>query len=880
MQDELTKIELFLDEVRQRWPRNAELVLTRGFFLLWQDLQQPRPFRVDDGATLTLRDTALELVEDTERVAFCTWDAEEMCPVLIVEGRTAVQRVLLLIQDGEAVVEEQSPTFLEDTEVTYGERLEVVYDILDHLRRSGRQGEARRLRGQGFRELLEAVACHHAPRVVRVMRQLRSEFRDRLIDRALTEFAIDEVTQQLELPLGGSFAPVSKEPAALPLEPLPATGPVAAATDAAGTFAIPMRTPHEAVLDLELLENCCQLRADHRRLLVLRLGQAEVIERFADGDLTLRVPLTDEETIVREGDVLNVIRHGNLTPIGELRVDLMDTAAFYGRLSWEAADLPHPVDDYLCAIMRRGPDEFIASGMSAIAAMSRQPEPALSVSLRCMLGLQETAFDGRPGEAPAHFDPSQARAFAAAVQEANPLVFVQGPPGTGKTSVLEQVVRGLCARGRRLLITAPSNTAVDNLCRRLSGLPLLRIGYSREAVAPDVAAAFWHDDAAVREHVAQRRAATGSLILAGTPIGLLRCDQARRECEAHGPFDTLVFDEAGMARADEMMLCVSLANRAVCFGDPMQLPPHPLEPALLAELAERTGVRLPSHWRLVTHSGLQWLTENRGFPLLLLNQSYRCQNPRLMRFASTLFYDARVRANDQAEYFSLPFAERRRRFPPSTLRLYRTSELPAALRAERLVLEGKRPGLENRLEAALAVDLVLDCLKRYPMSEITVISPYRRQVRLIRGALTLDAVRGILGEATPDAAEWKAFLRARISTVDSFQGGESDAVIITYVRSNAGTGIGFVSDPNRVNVTHTRARREMMVIADADCLLQQCRSDTFRRMVRAFDRDGEVVTVTAAMAARLPALAEEASAMVGASDASGDQETAAATNDG
>jgi hypothetical protein len=803
-----------------------------------------------------------------------------MSPVLIVEGRTAVQRVLLIIQDGEPVIEEQSPTFLEDTEVTYGERLEVVYDILDHLRRSERSSDVRRLRGQGFREVLEAVASHHPPRVVRVMRQLRSESRDRLIERALAEFAIDEVTQQLELPLDGSFAPGSREPAAAPADQGQGGSLSSTATDSGGTFAIPMRTPHEAVLDLELLENCCQLRADHRRMLVLRLGQSEILERFADDDLTLKVPLTDDEGIVREGDVLNVIRHGNLTPIGELRVDLMDAAVFYGRLSWSVAGVPYPVDDYLCAIMRRGPDEFIASGISAVAAMSRQPEPALSLSLRCMLGLQETAFDGRLGDAPAHFDPSQARAFAAAVQEANPLVFVQGPPGTGKTCVLEQVVRTLCSRGRRLLITAPSNTAVDNLCRRLFDLPLLRAGYSREAVAPDVADAFWHDDAAVRERLVERRRATGSLILAGTPIGLLRSEEARRECEAHGPFNAIIFDEAGMARADEMILCFSLADRAVCFGDPMQLPPHPLEPALLAELAERTGARLASHWRLVTHSGLQWLTENRGFPLLLLNQSYRCQNPRLMRFASTLFYDARVRANDQAEYFALPFAERRRRFPPSTLRLYRTSDLPVALRSERLVLEGKRPGLENRLEAALAVELVLDCLKRYPPGEITVISPYRRQVRLIRGALTLDTVRTVLGDATPDEAQWKAFLRSRISTVDSFQGGESDVVIITYVRSNTGTGIGFVSDPNRVNVTHTRARREMMVIADADGLLQQCRSDIFRRMVRAFDRDGEVVAVSAAMVARLPRLPEESTTAVNGRYANGDQDAATATNEG
>lgn len=857
MTDELAKIELFFDEVRQRWPRNAELAMSRDFFLLWQELQRPRPFRLADGEPVCLRGIPLDLVEDTGRTAFCTWDPEEMCPVLVVEGQSAVQRVLLIIQEGEATVEEQPPTFLEDTEVTYGERLEVVYDILDHLRRTGRWEDARRLRGQGFRDALEAVACHHPARVVRVMRQLRSEFRDRLLDRALAEFAIDEVSRQLELPLDGSFAPTLTEPASQPPAARDATAAMAPVPeDAGGTFAIPMRTPHEANLDLELLERCCQLRADHRRLFVLRLQQAEVLERSSDGDLTLKVPLQDEEAIVREGDALNVIRHGNHTPIGELRVDLMDTAAFYGRLSWVEGGLPYPIDEYLCALMRRGPEEFIAAGVSGVAALCREPGTPMSLSLRCMLGLEAAAFDGRPGPAPAHFDASQARAFAASVREANPLVLVQGPPGTGKTCVLEQVLRELCSRRRRLLITAPSNTAVDNLCRRLSDLPILRTGYSREAVAADVADACWHDDEAARARLEQRRRASGSLILAGTPIGLLRSEEVRRECEANGPFDTLVFDEAGMARADEMLLCISLAQRAVCFGDPMQLPPHPLEPALLTELSERAGTRLPSHWRLVTHSGLQWLTENRGFPLLLLNQSYRCQNPRLMRFASTLFYDARVRANDQAEYFALPFAERQKRFPQRTLRLYRTSDLPADLRAERLVIEGKRPGLENRLEAALAVQLVLDSLRRFPLKEITVISPYRRQVRLIRSALTLDAAKAVLGEAAPDEAAWRAFVRSRISTVDSFQGGESDLVIITYVRSNRNGGIGFIGDPNRVNVTHTRARREMLVIADSDCLVQQCRNDIFRRMVRAFDRDGDVVTVTAAMAARLPVLPE------------------------
>ncbi len=158
----------------------------------------------------------------------------------------------------------------------------------------------------------------------------------------------------------------------------------------------------------------------------------------------------------------------------------------------------------------------------------------------------------------------------------------------------------------------------------------------------------------------------------------------------------------------------------------------------------------------------------------------------------------------------------------------------------------------------MAVQLVLGCLRRYPLQEITVISPYRRQVQLIRNSLTLEAAAAVMGASAPDAAAWKAFLRSRIATVDSFQGGESDVVIISYVRSNANQGIGFIGDPNRVNVTHTRARREMLVIADSDCLVAQCTSAVFRRMVRAFERDGEVVDVTAEMAAALPPLREAA----------------------
>ena len=46
----------------------------------------------------------------------------------------------------------------------------------------------------------------------------------------------------------------------------------------------------------------------------------------------------------------------------------------------------------------------------------------------------------------------------------------------------------------------------------------------------------------------------------------------------------------------------------------------------------------------------------------------------------------------------------------------------------------------------------------------------------------------------------------RVSTVDNYQGEESDIVIISLVRSNKSGDIGFMKEPQRVNVMLSRAR--------------------------------------------------------------------------
>ena len=129
-------IETYFTEARRQWTRQADRALSRAFFALWQEVQQTRPFRLADDEVPAIQGVALDLAEDTDRVAAFLWDAENECPALVVEGRTLSQRVLLMLADGEPLIEEQPPVFRDDEEVSYGERLDIILDIVDRLRRT------------------------------------------------------------------------------------------------------------------------------------------------------------------------------------------------------------------------------------------------------------------------------------------------------------------------------------------------------------------------------------------------------------------------------------------------------------------------------------------------------------------------------------------------------------------------------------------------------------------------------------------------------------------------------------------------------------------------------------------------------------------------
>ncbi|KAL3901094.1 MAG: hypothetical protein SGPRY_012336, partial [Prymnesium sp.] len=96
-------------------------------------------------------------------------------------------------------------------------------------------------------------------------------------------------------------------------------------------------------------------------------------------------------------------------------------------------------------------------------------------------------------------------------------------------------------------------------------------------------------------------------------------------------------------------------------------------------------------------------------------------------------------------------------------------------------------------------------------ADIAMITPYSGQRRVIRSLLPL------------------VLARTEVDSVDSFQGRESDYVIISLVRSNPHGLGGFVGDPRRLHVALTRARRGLVLVGDLDTLMS---SPLLRRFLR------------------------------------------------
>merc|ERR1711991_440562 len=97
----------------------------------------------------------------------------------------------------------------------------------------------------------------------------------------------------------------------------------------------------------------------------------------------------------------------------------------------------------------------------------------------------------------------------------------------------------------------------------------------------------------------------------------------------------------------------------------------------------------------------------------------------------------------------------------------------------------------NLLEAQKSIDVAKELIEKSSSDyqpTITILTPYKAQQELIKKSLIRDKLSD----------------KINVYTIDSAQGKEWDAVILTLVRT--GTKLGFIADSRRMNVALTRAK--------------------------------------------------------------------------
>jgi superfamily I DNA and/or RNA helicase len=449
--------------------------------------------------------------------------------------------------------------------------------------------------------------------------------------------------------------------------------------------------------------------------------------------------------------------------------------------------------------------------------------------------LTGSAKPGFNTHVPAYNNPrlnSTQQAAVNKILQANELAIVHGPPGTGKTTTLVQAIKTLIKNGeKRMLVVAPSNTAVDLLSEKLSdeGLDVLRVGnparvserlMSLTLDSKMVAHATTNEIKRLKKQAAefkdmahkykrnfgkaereQRKALfdeaykimkdvtrmeqyiiddliNHTQVITATLVG------ANHYTVRSLKYDTVVIDEAGQALEPACWIPILKGKKVILAGDHLQLPP-----TIKSEEAAKKGLG---------NTLLEKCIQLHPEAVVLLEEQYR-MHEHIMGYSSKVFYKDKLKAHASVAKHLVH---------------------PGDVAVEFVDTAGC--GFEEKVEGVTISNpeeaaLLFKHLTRFvanihtlhtggSLPTIAVISPYREQVYVLKELLAHSPELQAYGD------------KIAVNTIDSFQGQERDIVYISMARSNAEGVIGFLSDIRRMNVAMTRARKKLVVVGDSATL--------------------------------------------------------------
>ena len=242
-----------------------------------------------------------------------------------------------------------------------------------------------------------------------------------------------------------------------------------------------------------------------------------------------------------------------------------------------------------------------------------------------------------------------------------------------------------------------------------------------------------------------------------------------------GQFEAIIVDEAGQTtEADIQTVFNTKHKKSLLVGDPKQLPP-----TIISREAEENRFSLSMMARLM---GINWSLA------YMLEEQFRMA-PEISYFPNLSFYNNQLKNSDSVQQ-DHPL---RRIEPP----YYQVIDI------EGDEIRQRDGSYANQKEAQAVVQYISRLYRQFrvPANEISVITPYRGQLELIR-KIAQDNQVDLTGLHL-------------LNTVDASQGDESGIVLISLVRANINFNIGFLANENRLNVALTRAQHSLRIMCNA-----------------------------------------------------------------
>ncbi|EHQ36003.1 DEAD/DEAH box helicase family protein [Methanoplanus limicola] len=195
---------------------------------------------------------------------------------------------------------------------------------------------------------------------------------------------------------------------------------------------------------------------------------------------------------------------------------------------------------------------------------------------------------------------------------------LNGPPGSGKTESICELILQAAKRGKKILLCAPTHTAVDNVLAKIADREeITAVRISAREIKVDERLKDYHIDkrrdterkriidyieteypdqisesqeyflSAVKTNndIATEIILNSANLICGTTMGILHHPSIKNMKENIEPaYDLLIIDEASRATFQEWLVPALFAKKWVIVGDPLQLPPFVNEKELGANI--------------------------------------------------------------------------------------------------------------------------------------------------------------------------------------------------------------------------------------------------------------------------------------------------------